>query len=66
MGGQPPFRSFYISTMAFSGTRYVVTYDDGDNTNTQRLEVIAESASMAETRVTQLFPSAQNIVVVSA
>jgi hypothetical protein len=52
--------------MSFSGNRYIVTYDDGDNTNTQRLEVIAESASMAETRVTQLFPSAQNIVVVSA
>jgi hypothetical protein len=52
--------------MSFSGNRYIVTYDDGDNANTQRLEVIAESATMAETRVTQLFPTAQNIVVASA
>lgn len=66
MGGQPPFRSFYISTMAFSGTRYVVTYDDGDNTNTQRLEVVAETADMAEARAKHLFPSAQNVVVAAA
>jgi hypothetical protein len=52
--------------MAFSGTRYVVTYDDGDNTNTQRLEVVAETTVMAEARVKHLFPSAQNVVVVAA
>jgi hypothetical protein len=52
--------------MSFSGNRYIVTYDDGDNANTQRLEVIAETADMAEARVKHLFPSAQNVVVAAA
>jgi len=52
--------------MAFQGTPFVVTYDDGDNTNTSQIEVVAESAALAEQRVRHLFPSAQNIVVAAA
>jgi hypothetical protein len=52
--------------MAFSGSRFIVTFDDGDNTNTKRLEVIAESAALAEQRAKHLFPTAQNVVVASA
>ena len=52
--------------MAFTGTRYVVTSDDGDNTNTKRVEIFAESASMAEARIKHRFSSAQNIVVAAA
>ena len=52
--------------MAFSGSRFVVTFDDGDNTNTKRLEVIAESAALAEQRAKHLFPTAKNVVVAAA
>lgn len=52
--------------MAFSGSKFVVTFDDGDNTNTKRLEVIAESAALAEQRAKHLFPTAQNVVVAAA
>ena len=56
-----------ISTkMAFQGSRYVVTYDDGNNANTSRLEVVAEDDTAAAQRVLHLFPNAQNIVVSSA
>lgn len=52
--------------MAFTGTRFVVTFDDGDSANTKRLEVIAESAALAEQRAKHLFPTAQNVVVATA
>ena len=52
--------------MAFSGSRFIVTYDDGDSANTKKLEVIAESAALAEQRAKHLFPAAQNVVVAAA
>ena len=56
-----------ISTkMAFQGSTYIVTYDDGNNTNTSKIEVVAEDDSAARQRVLHLFPNAQNIVVSSA
>tara|TARA_B100001939_G_scaffold217269_2_gene186870 strand:- start:11137 stop:11304 length:168 start_codon:yes stop_codon:yes gene_type:complete len=44
--------------MAFTGTPYLVTfYKTGeDSSNTQTIEVVAESESMATTRVNHLFP----------
>ena len=52
--------------MAFQGNTYIVTYDEGDNTSTQSIEVVAEDDALARTRVLMLFPNAQNIVVSSA
>lgn len=52
--------------MAYNGSRYIVTFDDGNNANTQKLEVLAEDDSLARERVLHLFPNAQNIVVSSA
>ena len=56
-----------ISTkMAFQGSRYVVTYDDGNRVNTTKIEVVAEDDTAAKQRVLHLLPNAQNIVVSSA
>jgi len=52
--------------MAFQGSTYIVTYDDGNNTNTSKIEVVAEDDTAARQRVLHLFPNAQNIVVSSA
>jgi hypothetical protein len=49
--------------MAFQGNRYVATYDNGDNTNTSRVEVFANDDTDARAKVLLLFPDAQNIVV---
>lgn len=51
--------------MAFQGNRYIVTYDDGDNTNTTRVEVFAKDDTDARNKVTMIYPTAQNIVVSS-
>lgn len=49
--------------MAYNGSKYIVTFDDGNNTNTQKVEVLAEDDTLAKQRVLHLFPNAQNIVV---
>ena len=52
--------------MAFQGTRYNATFDQGDNTTTEKVEVFALDDTDATKKVRLLFPSAQNIVVSSA
>jgi hypothetical protein len=52
--------------MAFQGNHYVVTYDDGNNTNTTKLDVFAKDDTDARNKVLIMFPSAKNIVVSSA
>ena len=53
-----PFVVHTFPPMAFTGTPYLVTfYKTGqDSSNTQTIEVVAESESMATTRVNHLFP----------
>jgi len=52
--------------MAFQGNHYVATYDDGDNTNTTKIEVFAKDDADARNKIQMMFPNAQNIVVSSA
>lgn len=52
--------------MALQGNHYVVTYDDGNNTNTKKLDVFAKDDTDARNKVLMMFPTAQHIVVSSA
>lgn len=51
--------------MAFQGNRYVVTYDDGNSTNTTKVDVFAKDDTDARNKILIMFPNAQNIVVSS-
>ncbi len=48
---------------AYKGDHYSVTYDDGNNANTTRIDVYAKDDSDARAKVLIAYPAAQNIVV---
>lgn len=51
--------------MAFSGNRYLVTFNESNSASVHKIEVFAADESDAKKKVGILYPNAQNVVVSS-
>ena len=50
----------------YKGDHYAVTYDDGNNANTSRIDVYAKDDTDARAKVLIANPAAQNIVATAS